>query len=533
MNLVQKLMAAFGFIVLVMIILTISVSVSLSGMRAATDMTNHTMQVMNDADDIVKHLLSIDSGQRGYVITNNKDFLQPYNEGKAGVEKNLKSLRQLVSESPGQLKRLDEVKAMYEEWLENAIDPAIQLRAIGLEQASNFVARGEGKARMEKLQGVLDEFIATEQGILTQRTEDAADASVTTQVAAILGGILVILVAVGAAWLFSRQLKRRLDMAMQVTTDVADGKLDTRIDDSGNDEIAELLSAMNHMQTQLRQMMQQIGTASTELNDASQSVSSTAEQLSVSSDEQSNSSDSIAASIQELSESIRHVSENAQEASSIATESGSSAEQSAQIMEKMVAAMKRINDVVRDASSQVVELGKQSEQISSIVNVIKSIADQTNLLALNAAIEAARAGEQGRGFSVVADEVRTLAQRTSESTDEIETMVGRIQQGTQGTVQQMERGVKEVEEGVELADQTGIAIREIRESFDRVLNVVQDISHALSEQNQASDEVAKHVERFSAMTEQNKEATQHTSSTAHQLQTLAGQLGKAVSRFRY
>ncbi len=176
MNLVQKLIAAFGFIVLVMIILTVSVSVSLTGMRDANNLTNHTMQIMNDADDIVKHLLSIDSGQRGYVITNNKDFLLPYDEGKAGVEKNMKSLRQLVSDNPQQLKRLDEVREIYEDWLENAIDPAIQLRAIGLEQASNFVARGEGKDRMENLQGVLDEFIATEQGVLTQRSEDAADA---------------------------------------------------------------------------------------------------------------------------------------------------------------------------------------------------------------------------------------------------------------------------------------------------------------------------------------------------------------------
>lgn len=122
---------------------------------------------------------------------------------------------------------------------------------------------------------------------------------------------------------------------------------------------------------------------------------------------------------------------------STAVETAAISQDEATLLQQSVVNARKVSLGVSQAVELLQQLADQSEQISAIVSTIRAIAEQTNLLALNAAIEAARAGEQGRGFAVVADEVRTLAQRTNNSTGEIELVVRRNQELTQGVVQGM------------------------------------------------------------------------------------------------
>src|SRR5690606_12487263 len=93
-----------------------------------------------------------------------------------------------------------------------------------------------------------------------------------------------------------------------------------------------------------------------------------------------------------------------------------------------------LSSSVRTAVSHMHTLSTYAKEIATVLALARAIAEQTNLLALNAAIEAARAGEMGRGFAVVADEVRNLAQRTQKSTEEIHSMITRLQTNTESAV---------------------------------------------------------------------------------------------------
>ncbi|MGF6128567.1 methyl-accepting chemotaxis protein [Pseudomonas frederiksbergensis] len=164
---------------------------------------------------------------------------------------------------------------------------------------------------------------------------------------------------------------------------------------------------------------------------------------------------------------------SATEAYHISVETRKVAEHGTQVIQQAASEMREIAANIAESSTLIAQLGERSEQITAIVNTIRAIADQTNLLALNAAIEAARAGEQGRGFAVVADEVRLLAARTSGSTAEISSMIGLILTETRQAIKSMDGTRDRAAEGVELANQAGTVILQIR---DGASNAVQAVS---------------------------------------------------------
>ncbi len=343
---------------------------------------------------------------------------------------------------------------------------------------------------------------------------------------------LAVVVGVTVSLLIARKITQPLQQAIVSAKRIAAGDLTSRIEVTQSDETGELLLALASMQDGLSQMIGDITGEAGELTQMAGNVSHASTLIAEGTVEQNDAASSMASAMEEMVVSIGVVSDSARETDRSMRESATLSNAGRDALARVGGTMQEISTSVNASAKVIANLEKDSEQISTIVMVIKDIADQTNLLALNAAIEAARAGEQGRGFAVVADEVRKLAERTSKSTEEISGMIQSVLRNTSSAVSSMHAGIVIVDQGRQIATDTGAAMVQVAERAVQVSSMVTEMSAALGEQSSASQQVAMQVERIAQMAEKNSGASREAAQSAHRMKELAAAMQAMVNRFK-
>ncbi len=228
--------------------------------------------------------------------------------------------------------------------------------------------------------------------------------------------------------------------------------------------------------------------------------------------------------LRQMVEAIEGVAGNARRVAEGASEAAAAAQSGADVVERTVDGMGRIEHVVGETAERIRNLEQLSAQIGAITQVISEIADQTNLLALNAAIEAARAGEHGRGFAVVADEVRKLAERSARSANEITQLINNIQARTAEAVRAMEAGTAEVQAGSQMAAAAGRSLQDILQVADQAARGVRHISDAAHQVRGNADLVVRAFDSVAAVTEESTAATEQMAAGTAQVTESVGQV---------
>ena len=497
MTIRTKLFSGFGAVMLLAGIVSITAYISISTLRGdIREMGSKRLVQVSILGDLTKNIITATTHLQAASVAENKENMDKAIEGMLDTRKaitdDFDKLKALVQSEKG--------KSLLQT-LTDKRKPTAEMR----DQRVKLLKDGKRKdaqAMLDKFIPVQAAYVAAAEDLSAFVKEKASALNTSADSNAKTAGMVIIIfstVATGLAGLVAlwviRSITRPLSEAVNTANQLALGNLDVKVEVHGNDELSELLKALDKLIVSYNATLSKILATANDTVGAVDTLRNRNEKIKEGAIEQAGQASQIAASAEQMNQTIVDIAKNTTIASETSSEAMETAIKGKEVVDGAVDTVNRVHASSEDLSAMIVKLNERVNQIGNIVTVIKDIADQTNLLALNAAIEAARAGEQGRGFAVVADEVRKLAERTIKATADISKEIGAVQTDSSETARSMEGASQEVAHATAYMKQAGEFLNHIVDGVRKVSEQVTQIATAVEEQSAASEEVANILHR--------------------------------------
>ena len=450
----KRLIAGFGLSAFTLVVIAGVSYFNTSRLIENDAWVKHTYQVRTEFATLLSQLKDAETGQRGYLITGEDDYLEPYKVAIGSAKNTLDDIRRLTADNPNQQRRIASLGPLIDAKFTELKQTIDLRRTQGFDAAQKVVLSNVGKATMDQIRAVVTEGDQEELALLNKRTEEAKSSANQTMMIILWGGLLGTLAVAAIGWFTSSSLS------------------------------------------------DQIGSAIGQVRSSSSELQAAANQQATGAKQQASAMTEISTTISELLATSRQISESAQRVAHNAEQTASAARNGHGTVDLTHESISSIRRQVDQIVSHMLELGKKSQEVGAVLDIVSELAEQTNILAINATIEAAGAGEAGKRFAVVADEIRKLADRVGGSTKEVRTLIDDVRSAVNTTVMATETGSKAVDAGsrqfgdvasafkkiAELVATTTDAAREIELSTKQQSTAVEQVNVAIADVTQASVE---------------------------------------------
>lgn len=538
----------------------------------SADSVAHTDLVLRKLELVLSRLKDAETGQRGYLLTGEERYLEPYNGASSAVASLLAEIGRLTADNVNQQRRLASLEPLISSKF-SELKETIDLRKNkGLEATLSIVLNDKGKKAMDDLRRVIEEMENEENDLLKQRSEEERARARSTELTILLGtGAAFVLLGL-AGFVITRNISGPLREISGAAERIATGDLAVNISANGRaDEVGVLAKTFSRMTVSLQEiadiakkvaardlrvkvnrqsdkdvlgnalvaMVENLRQTTSELSEGVNVLASSGSEILASTAQVSSGAAEVGTAIAQTTTTIEEVkqtalvsSQKAKTVSDRAQEAAQTAQSGRKSVDSSLEGMRRIQTQMESIAESVVALSEQGQAIAQIIATVNDLAEQSNLLAVNAAIEAAKAGEQGRGFGVVAQEVKSLSEQSKQATAQIRAILSDIQKATTSTVLATEQGSKAVDAGVKQAAEAGEAIRSLADIITEAAQAATQIAASSQQQLVGTDQVAMAMENIKQASVQNLAGTRQAESAAHNLHDLGQKLKRLVEQYK-
>ncbi|HEY8894912.1 MAG TPA: ATP-binding protein, partial [Niastella sp.] len=257
----RNLFIGYGISLLLLMVSALASYISINNLLNSADLVNHTNEVQKKVEKVLASLVDAETGQRGFLITGNTEFLAPFNGSVERTTVLLNEIKSLTTDNVLQQKDCDLLKAQSLTRL-NFLGELVQKKKDNEIIPDSLLLAG--KDHMDSVRVIVKRIQAREEGLLKIRTQSMnrfAASTPTLIIVACLLGILVTIIS------FIRvlsdhnkreglqkellqkdeQISRRIELINEVATQISGGNYEVQVEDSGDDALAGIAGSLNRM----------------------------------------------------------------------------------------------------------------------------------------------------------------------------------------------------------------------------------------------------------------------------------------------